>query len=206
MRRVLGGCVLVFLFSGSIYADTLSYEWIAQVSSAGTCQPYCGPYGFDVQDRDWITGTLIITATGPQSAIGAMSAVIGSTTISGGANFRIVELNGSTPMALMSGPDGSYAYLHPTFGQGCGIYGCTEFPTHFDEIVFEVRTNHGPDLDPLDYGPPQARYLNAWCPVARCFTELGTMAAVPEPGSWLLLATGLLGIGVWRYRGKARCL
>lgn len=194
MRTVLGLCLL--LLASPAFADTINYEWIAQVSSAGTCEPYCGPYGFAVADQDWISGSFSFSSP----TTGWLTAIIGYTEISGPANMRIVELNGSTPMVLMSGVDGSYAWLHPTFSEGCGIYGCPQFPAHFDEIVYEVRTNHGPDLDPLDFGPPQARYLNAWCPIARCFTEQLVTATVPEPATGWLLLSGLVGIGLWRYR------
>ncbi len=182
---------IALLFApASLLADTLNYEWTAEVSSGGTCQPYCGPYGFDVHNGDWITGTLSMAATGAQSAMGTISAVIGSTTISGPASFGVRSLTG-TPMILMWGPQETYAWLHPMLGSGCGIYGCPEFPTRFDEIVFEVRTGHGPDLDPLDWGPPQERYLNAWCNLARCIQEPIIPGTVPEPSTFALVGGGL---------------
>ncbi len=200
MRFMLA--VALLFAPASLCADILNYTWTAEVSSGGTCQPYCGPFGFDVHNGDWISGTFSLTAPGQgwQAGTGEFNAVIGSSRIGGPATFVVHGIMG-TPMVLMYGPEESYAWLHPVLGSGCGIYGCPQFPTDFDEIVFEVRTNHGPDLDPLDWGPPQTRYLNAWCSnSARCVQDPPMAAAVPEPSTIALIGGGLVLLIHRRYR------
>jgi len=133
-----------------------------------------------------------------QNQTGFMTATVGTEVISGPATFRLTQLSSTWLTRAYTSNDVAdiSIWLNPFTGS-CDVFRCTEFPLTFQRtaLVGLRDPNWGSSVDPIDDALGSERYLNAVAGI--------TPNPIPEPSTWILLASGLGAIiGLRTYRRR----
>jgi len=179
---------------GALY--TLSYSG-SPISSTAQTQTF--QITFDVNDSTYTGGGSYLHAAAIKVA--PSSSILSASLVSAPTGFALFGVEGLGSNGCSSGNAGYVCFQ--SFGRGAAVAG-----SPFD-FVFNVTVQTGTLLTGLDGASAKALYVNAQgLKTGALFSEnitLGTpTSATPEPGSYLLMGSGLAALALLLRRRTAK--
>jgi hypothetical protein len=202
MKAIVCACLLIATFQILAQANPVSFNFTGSVSGPDF---WNAPIGFNVAPGDPIRGTLEYNwAPLVSFATGTFTLTAGAETDTEPAFFRWAGtqlVQPGNPFILMSSvfkdTEVSF-YLDSANQNGCSwvTNTCPSLPTTgFAWSELELRQNRTGYIDPSDPPlPTDTRFLNAGG------FQFSPQINNPEPGTWILLLTGLAGVVVAKWK------